>query len=348
MFSLILAVALSGAPQIYTPGWQFPYAPDPFTVPICAADPCYPTIDANSATMIASQMPKGFWLGEVQEAQPGTNGSGATDTYPVFFSSAADPTYRITCNRRWDGCPYLPSAVHIPNGAHASIDVDHQIAVIDTSAWVEYDFWEFNNHGRQTGSTVPVNGGGNLSVGSALVCNELSFVNQGVCTGGALAAEVPAQPGMIDPREWIAGEINHVIHIGAYCPSPKYVWPAANSDGRCASGPMDGERIWLDLNDIYIESLPVHRWVKTLYHEMHDYGLMVTNSSGLSANPPPWNLYGIDNATPTGESTPVWTQFFNFVTSEGDGGLIHYSNNASHLVIPIAPGISQNNFHVVQ
>jgi hypothetical protein len=340
-------VGISDA-DLPSPGWQYPFDPNPFTTEICTSDPCTPTLDKNSTSMVNEIMNEGgggFNLGEVQEAQPGTNGQGQADTFPIYYASPSDPSYTVTCDK-FGGCAsFMPSAVHIPNGARASIDVDHHATVIELWAGLEIDFWEFNDGGTGKGTATPVSGGGRLSVGFAGVCKTQSLVEHGRCRGSAVAAAIPVQPGMLDPREWVEGRFDHTIYVSTPCPSPNYVWPAVQSDGQCSAGPWDGERIWLDLSDRKISRLPIHHWAKVLLKEMHRYGLMVVDTSGAGS---PWNLYGVDNETMTlwGKPAP-WTSFFTMVTNEGDGASLDYADNASHLAIPTT-GITQNNIHIIQ
>ncbi len=325
-------------------GWQFPYQPNPFVVPICASDPCRPQLDSNSASEVTELMNGSFSMGELQEAQPGTNGQGQDDTDPIYYATQSDPTYAVRCSK-YNGCSFLSGvSIHIPNGAHASIDSDHHATVIELWAGTEYDFWEFNDHGSGRGTTTPVYGGGALSVGFGGLCKTYSLQNHGRCQGGANEAGLPYQPGLLDPREIVAGRINHTIYAGTRCPSPRYVWPAAESGGRCPSGPAEGERIWLDLTDSAIDALPDHAWAKTLLHQMHDYGFMIDDSAGSS----PWVPEAVDNATFTivGQQ-PAWNAFFTQVENEGDAGQIHWGDNASHLAIPTA-GIRQSNIHIVE
>jgi hypothetical protein len=328
-------------------GWQYPYDPNPFTTAICASDPCSPTLDPNSASMVSEVMSYvgGFNLGEVQEAEPDTNGQGQADTFPVYFASQNDPSYSVTCDK-FGGCAgFMPSVVHIPNGAHASIDSDHHVTVIELWADLEIDFWQFNDGGTGHGTTTPVSGGGSLSAAFAGVCQAKSLAERGRCPGAGVAAAVPVQPGIIDPREWIHGQIKHTIYVAVPCPAPNFLWPAAASDGQCSSGPLDGERIWLNLTHKQISALPMHHWAKVLLHAMHRYGLMVVDTSGPGS---PWNFYGIDNATMTlwGKPAP-WTSFFAMVASEGDGAALDYGDNASHLAIPTT-GITQSNIQIVK
>jgi hypothetical protein len=342
----------AGHKRIPSPGWQFPYDPNPFTVPICASDPCSPSLDPNSASIVSFIMTEvgGFSLGQVQEAEPGTNGQGQTSTFPTFWSSPRDPAYTVTCDK-FGGCSsFFPSTIRIPNGAHASIDNDHHMTVIDLTDGYEYDFWEFNDNGTGTGTTTPVSGGGNVSTAFGDICQITSYASMGHCQGSSVNAATAVWPGMIDPREWVSAAQNNgisgltnPIYVAVPCPSPDYIWPANQSSGQCSYGPLLGERVWLDLTDAEINALSVYPWTKVFLHTMHDYGLMVVDSSGGGT---PWNLYGIDNATMTlwGKTAP-WTAFFTEVTNEGDGGNLDYADNASHLVIPTT-GISQSNIHI--
>jgi hypothetical protein len=333
------------------PGWQFPYNPNPFVVPICASDPCSPQLDPNSASEVSELMDGSFSMSEIQEAEPGTNGQGTADTDTVYYATQSDPTYTVTCSQ-FGGCSFLSGiSIHIPNGAHASIDVDHHATVIERWAGTEYDFWEFNDNGTGKGTTTPVSGGGKLSTGLAGMCTTTSLQNDGRCQGAAIEAAVPLQPGMLDPREIVAGKITHTVYVGVRCPSPKYVWPAvAGSNGLCPSGPEYGERIWLDLSNAAIDALSDPAWAKTLLHQMHDYGLMLTTEtcfscSGLVGGP--WVFVALDNATFTivGQQ-PAWNAFFTEVENEG-GSKLGWGDNASHLLIPTT-GIKQSNIHIVE
>lgn len=326
-------------------GWQFPFQSNPFNVPICESDPCNPQLDPNSAAEVSQLMNGNFSLAEIQEAEPGTKGQGQADTDPIYYATQSDPTYSVSCSQ-FGGCSYLDGIpINIPNGARASIDVDHHATVINLSAGTEYDFWEFNDNGTGKGTTKRVFGGGSVSVGYASLCTTTSLENEGHCDGGAIESNMPLQPGMLDPREIVLGSITHTVYVAVACPSPLYIWPAAGTNGTCATGPEYGERIWLDMTDAQIDALPDHAWVKTLLHQMHDYGLTpASRCSGCT----PWSLMGLDNATfrIVGERR-AWDDFFNEVDRQGDGGSLGWGDDASHLYLPTT-GITQSNIHIVE
>jgi hypothetical protein len=326
------------------PGWQFPFQPNPFVVPICASDPCNPQLDPDSAAEVSELMDGSFSLGQIQEAKPGTKGQGQDLTDAIYYANKRDPTYTVSCSQ-FGGCRFFSGvSIHIPNGARASIDVDHHATVIERWAGTEYDFWEFNDHGTGKGTTSPVHGGGALSVGFGDLCTTNALKNHGRCKGSAVEAALPMQPGMLDPREIVAGKIKHTVYVAAHCPSRQFVWPAAKSGGHCPSGPAEGERIWLDLTDAEIDALPDHAWAKTMLHQMHDYGIMVDDSAGSS----PWVFEAVDNATFTivGQR-PAWNAFFTEVKKEGDRRKLNWGDNASHLAIPTT-GITESNVHIVE
>jgi hypothetical protein len=357
-------------------GWQFPLTSNPFTVPACSSDPCSPTLDSNSSSEVSTVMNGGFSLGVLQIAQPGTNGWGQSDEFPVYYASASDPTYTVNCDGV-GGCGPTPVTIHIPNGAKASVDGDHHMTVIYLPTNTEYDFWEFNDNGTgasitkpakcdpwesstfsSTCATIPVSAGVNpvsgnntISTSGYSACTTGSFAgNVNTCAGGAVAADTSVQPGLLDPRELLAQSIKHVIFVSTPCNQGSYVFPANNTDGQLfqsacngSVGPQEGQRMWLDLTDAQINALSAHTWVKTILHQMHDYGFMFVDTDGAY----PWNIDVLDDNTFLNWGlASQWNQFFNEVTAEGDASLIGFSNNASHLPIPTT-GLSQSNFHIL-
>ena len=341
-------------------GWQF-YSPNPFASPICASDPCSPPLDSKSASIVNQMMHGRFSMGIIQVAKPGTGGGEAqSDEVPLYYTNGNAPGYAITCTKRYTPrCNLLFPSASIPGGAYASADVDHHASVIVRSAaqpTYEYDFWEFNcpptqRRGKCIGRTTPVRGGGTVYVSYGGACDASSYANRGTCHGSAVAAGVPAQPGLLDPRELSAGRIKHVLYVAVGCPNGNHVWPAHVGDGypkncHVAGGPAEGKLAWLSLTDSQIDQLSDPKWAKAILHAMHDYGFMVIDTAGDFKQP--WNFYGLDSATFTyiGETDP-WATFFNSIGCRAPSNPCGYSKNASHLPIPLR-GIRQSDIRVVR
>ena len=263
------------------------YSPNPFASPICAEDPCSPTLDRDSAAIVTQMMHRRFSMGIIQVAQPGTGGGHAqSDEVAMYYDKGRAPTYAIDCTKRYTPRCYgyngLFQNVSIPDGAYASADVDHHASVVVRprgGPLYEDDFWEFNcyatpsadirNKNKCTGTTYPVSGGGTVIISYGSACNANSFANRGTCRGSAVAAGVPTQPGLLDPRELTAGKIKHVLYVAVGCPNGDYVWPAGNADGypkncHVSGGPAEGKRVWLDLTDSQIAHLNDPRWAKVI------------------------------------------------------------------------------------
>ena len=341
--------------------WSF-YSPNPFASPICDADPCSPRLDRDSASMVDQMMRHRFSMGIIQVAEPGTGGGEAqSDEIPIYYTKGGSPHYLIDCTKRYTPrCSRLFPEVPIPNGAYASADKDHHASVILRSQGqtYEYDFWEFNcppntgrQHGKCIGTTTPVRGGGTVLVSYGGACNANSYADAGTCTGSAIAAGVPPQAGVLDPRALSAGPIKHVLYVAIGCPNGHFVWPAHVGDGypkncQVPGGPPEGKRIWLDLTDSAIGRLSDPRWAKVILHAMHHYGFFVVDTAGDFKQP--WNFYGLDSATFTylGETDP-WATFFTSIGCDAHSNPCGYSKNASHLPIPIR-GISQSNIHIIR
>jgi len=329
--------------------WQFPFKPNPFTKPVCASDPCSPKLDRNSdkivthlQTTTCAGVPCGFSLGFISVCQPGTDCPGEDGTWPTYYPSATDPQYQITCTYK-SSCS-VPANLQIPDGAVASGSDDHHaIVIVMTSRTTgsQYNFFKF--------PTVAVHGGGPLTVASVSSCTISSFAGTGTCTSGGNAAGLPEQGALLDPREILAGSINHVLSGPMNCPSPNHVWPAHSSDGVCPGGIKQGQRVWLDLTDAQIDALPAPHaaWDKTILKALHHYGMVANDSMQNNPNAP-WSFSGFDNMTLTlGGGQPAWPAFFTEVQNECPTCDMGWVNGTSHLDIPTT-GISPSNLHIVK
>ena len=125
--------------------------------------------------------------------------------------------------------------------------------------------------------------------------------------------------------------------------SKAWVYPAVFTDGSKAGCPPEGEILWLDLSDAQIEALSIPRWTKTLYHNLHDYGWMLEDTSGGSA--PSLQLVSdyswILNGRPS-----QWAPMFSEMAAEGSS--VNSNGSTTSVAIPIASGLTTSHLHWLQ
>ena len=110
-----------GTRAVQTPppvGWRFPYHPNPFVVPICKSDPCNPQLDPSSGSEVSQMMNGAFSMGEIQEAEPGTNGQ---DSYRLAQATAGNGVRPLACRPAADR-PETPRLNPTAAQSHAGSD----------------------------------------------------------------------------------------------------------------------------------------------------------------------------------------------------------------------------------
>lgn len=328
------------------------YAPNPWTTPICAADPCTPalTVDPNSATQIASIMTNvgAFALGEIQQRDPSTDGThGISGSYPVYYASATDPTFTLSCDGGASPCQHVPATLPMPQGARGAGTADHHLIVVQPNG-TAYAFEQFNDNGSGTGTTFPiacppctvsVKGGG-------FATSLTMYAGGGVCTtcDGSQAAYTPVEQGLLDPRELVRGLIPHAINVAVFCPSSSFFWPAHRSDGPCPSGPGEGELIWLNLSDAQIANLGFCSWETTILIAMHHYGLFVGDTG---PGPEGWDFKSVDDWSQLlygGQGN--WSLFWTWLSSSCPSAVPAFAGGASHMQL-LTTGLSAANLEVL-
>ena len=297
-------------------------------------------------------------LGIVQTQQntnPPAYGTG--EVFPVYYATDNDPLYTVTCDYFTvsNGSSCGSNQVHIPDGAHADNgSTDYHMTVINLQHGVEYDFWMFNDHGcgqqgypACPGDPTPLKGGGSVSTGYLGIFGTNTFTNaanNGAMTGaGAIASNVPVQPTLIDPREWLAGaqaggtqSINHMLAITTNCTASSHVYPAGGSDGSTSGCIPEGMVMWVNLTDAQINALNARPWVKTLLHALHHYGAFASDTG------PNIGYNEVDDASFYQVGMPSqWNLFYNEVIAEGDNP--DFGNGSSQLVIPLPSGMTTAN-----
>lgn len=339
------------AASLQPTSWTVPYNFNPFTQPICVADPCVPAqiVDPNSSSMLAFLVTNvgGFALGQIQQRQPGSPGtSGISGSYPVYFASSKDPVFTISCDGNADNCQNVPATLNIPIGARASGIPDHKCVFIEPNN-VEYAFEQCNDNGTGTGTTNPLQCC-SLSVKAGGFGTSLGMYNGGgFCTTcqGSVAAFVPAQPGLLDPLEIVHGWIPHAIEVAVFCPSSTFFWPAHRSDGPCSQGPGEGEYIWLSMTDAQIYALGFCSWETTLLLEMHHYGLFVADTG---AGPEPWDFKSYDDwSQMLYGGVGNWTLFWNWMAGSCPSATPGFAGGSSHMQL-LTTGITVNNLEILE
>ena len=249
----------------------YPFNPNPFTVAICATDPCSPKLAPDSAAIIAHMMPcagcmnMGMVSIPVHVAPPSYAGDS---TFPIYHAKPTDSNYAIACSRSYIGhvcSSWNPSTINVPDGASGSCTHDHHAILIEPDGR-EYEFGHFNNGQTWNGDCTPISGGGTLYVGHDGVCTITAFANGGVCKGSGVASGVPVIDTLLNPQELLNGDVTHELSGAGNCPSNTWQWPAHQSDGKCPGvGIPEGAIVWLDLSFAQINSLPGHyNWDRTI------------------------------------------------------------------------------------
>ncbi len=266
--------------------------PNPFTVRVCRRDPCSVKVDAESATYNEAFFGATVsYLGRVAPNVPGDPSSEAFDAIPIYASAGADPAYTLACaagsrcnnDRGVSQTSYTD--VHIPSGAVAdsASAQDYLFDVVDSAKNVEYNAYEFNTGSPDShrGTMHPLRDGRPNPVYAQAVgaVNATCFAGSANRCFNGSAGSTPESADAVDPVEWLDQNIPHTLHIVPNCAGHAFVYPAAYSTGRGpARCPPFGAILWLDKTDAQIEEMPQPRWVKTLYHNLHDYGWIVLDN----------------------------------------------------------------------
>jgi hypothetical protein len=114
-----------------------------------------------------------------------------------------------------------------------------------------------------------------------------------------------------------------------------------------------GEMLWIDLSDAQIEALSVPRWVKTLYHNLHDYGWTIEDNGPPgtgSSNAQHLQLVSDYSWTAMGQPSQ-WTLMLNEMTAEGTNPVLATEAGAGNyyaMQIPTAAGVTPSNLHWLQ
>ncbi len=206
---------------------------------------------------------------------------------PTFWSSPADPVYRIECDSFGSRCSVSGMEVHIPRqavpqGGYAKLkdcggctanegdwDHDAHMTVVDQASGWEYDFWAVQS---KANGVVQIGWGGRTRIDG-----------DGLGSGG-VAAGFGNLAGTIRAPEFVSGRIDHALTIAVPCVDGT-VWPASGTAWDCAQHGMSpehrlalGSRVQLQISDAELARLPT--WERGIARAMRDYGAYVNDTTG--------------------------------------------------------------------
>ena len=207
--------------------------------------------------------------------------AGKADTpddfqHPVYYSTARDPAYRITCFEDYGGeCELEGRRVRIPRAAKPAGGSDSHLAIVDQGDGWEYDLFEVPKEKPAPGGTLRIGWGGRTRVdGNGLGSD-------------ATAAQFGLLAGIIRAQELEGEQINHALFLVLRCDNGEIVFPATGHGRRCSTidesdenAPPMGARLQLAMSDAEIEALGVPPWKKTVLLAMAHYGLYFGDTGG--------------------------------------------------------------------
>ena len=236
----------------------------PINQPIAAGA----AVDPNSAIMVAALARAGADRDFVL--------SVGAFTVPVYFAAAATPRRNVMLNasfarRTAPGQPPILTRVPIPVGARPDPGSDGHMAIIDTAAGCEYDFWQASKNSQ--------------GMWQATWANRTSLAGNGIfsrLSPGARASGFALTAGLIFPVELRNGQINHALTIAIPntrkgAPAP----PATRSDGQTLApeGIPMGARLQLDPT-LDLSKLDLPAYEQTIARALQVYGAFVADTGG--------------------------------------------------------------------
>ncbi len=256
--------------------WRPYSASSPFNTKIGA----HPQVESDSQAVV-NTLNRG---GHISSLVAGDSDRGAS---PTFWSTPADPTYRIECESFGGGCDVSGMEVHIPTravpeGGFARLkscggcsanegdwDHDAHMTVVDQASGWEYDFWAV--HSKANG-VLEIGWGGRTRIGG-----------DGLGSGG-VAAGFGNLAGIIRGPEFASGHIDHALTIAVPCVNGS-VWPAHGKAWQCGEHGMStnnrlelGSRVQLQISDSELARLPT--WQRGIALALRDYGGYVNDTTG--------------------------------------------------------------------
>ncbi len=252
--------------------WRPFDAASPFNTPL----PARPRIAPRSREIVRALLRHSDRPLDIEAHEDGRGGE------PTYWSTRADPLFRISCTRGWGRCPLEGSRIRIPAGARPEggrgSDVeDAHMTIVDRRRGRIYELWQVRR------DELPATGG-RLRVSWAGITSLHGSGADGL--GSATAARFSSLAGRVRAEEMAAGRVDHALFVVLPCDNGRYVYPARKSGARCrgwSGAPPMGARLQLGYSDAEIAALRVPAWKRTLLRAMARYGMFFgdTGTPGL-------------------------------------------------------------------
>jgi hypothetical protein len=246
------------------PGCWRPYSPQSaFNREISAGAPS----EAGSSAIVGRVLS----FGRLENVLAGTAGRGELDGgRPVYYSSPADPVFRVHCTESWGTCAIEGAQIRIADRARPAGGSDAHLSVVDQASGWEYDFWGVESKPAGGGALTIRWGGKTPIAGNGLGSD-------------AVAAQYGTAAGVLRAEELASGRINHALLMNVRCDSGSWVYPATKGGSPCpdrTNAPAEGMRFQLTMTDAQIAALPVPDWKKAVLEAMAHYGMIVGDTGG--------------------------------------------------------------------
>ena len=169
------------------------------------AIPSNPSIDSNSAAMIASVQPT-----------PALFANLVKFGIPIYGTNADTPTHAVNCTQVDYGvCPFAGWPVPIPDGAKPNSGSDGVLVTVDEASGVIFEFWRAAKRADQWST-------------SFAAVNSLRGSGWGGAATGSGASRLA---GVVRVAEIAAGDIRHALALQTNNACPTFRPPALKSDG---------------------------------------------------------------------------------------------------------------------
>jgi hypothetical protein len=199
---------------------------------------------------------------------------------------------------------------------------------MDQANNIEYDLWQVQTSPIPTlGGTLKFSWGGYTKIdGNGIAETDPSTGR----TGQGTAAHFGDLAGRIRAEELRRSYLNHALFIVVNCDDGTFVYPAEGRGRSCAEvfqgnpmanvdAPPMGARLWLDMDQLAIQNLPIAEWKKKILLTMQIYGAFIgdtvrrdtsrsrlslaTSTQALIALPKVMMTHGCASAKRTGKLT---------------------------------------------